>query len=283
MENNSSDLTTETVAECLQQKLGPMDPIVLHAPIPFFMGFDAGGRADIYQFKNHLNGIVYVTAELSGSGQKESILGPYELMICHREESDWGPKLISALGYYTIEASVNPGDTMELPLDIVEDSNIKAIIFDKYEEVETKNGKIGLMVCIGITAEELKFKFQEYPLGGGLLIHLLKNNGVYPFTELKRNSIDFGKEYKSCSSEDTAAEKVITTGKNKGVNGLQILFGIIGIILLIKQYQAFRINTFLYLSLFAFLVSYLVKKFNIRTVYELVERIKKLRGLSEDN
>lgn len=104
----------------------------MHRP-PFEMGFDAGGVSDIYIYKNHLNGVVYLTADLIGKKQKPSDAGNYELMICTPNENKWCANLISHLAYYTLDASLKTGHTMDLGGNyLLENSNIKALIFSKY-------------------------------------------------------------------------------------------------------------------------------------------------------
>ncbi len=50
----------------MESVLGPCDDIVGHAAIPFDIGADNGGGADIIYFKKHVSGIVSVTSELIG-------------------------------------------------------------------------------------------------------------------------------------------------------------------------------------------------------------------------
>ena len=67
----------------LERVLGPMDNIVGHAVIPFFVG----GALDIYYFSSHIPGTVIATMELIGSdgkGPKPNRLGLYELVTCTR-------------------------------------------------------------------------------------------------------------------------------------------------------------------------------------------------------
>ena len=82
-------------AAALASVLGPGDGMVFHAPHPFALG----GHADVLGFFHHLPGAVYVTAELTG--KPEACYANYELMICHRAASDWGPNVISRLAPYT--------------------------------------------------------------------------------------------------------------------------------------------------------------------------------------
>jgi hypothetical protein len=44
-------------------------------------------------------------------------------------------------------------------------------------------------LCIGITKPELEFKLEH---GAHKLLALLKSHGVYPFTDLERDSVPLG-------------------------------------------------------------------------------------------
>ena len=160
---------------------------VLHSTIPFEMGWDIGGGADVYVYKNVINGEAYLTADLIGKKQGKNTIGNYELMICLPERQDWGVNLISNLAYYTIEASLNSGETMDLGGNfLLEDSDITALIFSKYADFKVKRKKYGILLVIGITSEELNWAKEN---GGEELILKLKEKGVYPMTDLKRKSI----------------------------------------------------------------------------------------------
>ena len=171
----------------IETVLGQHSDTVLHSTIPFEMGWDIGGGADVYVYKNVINGEAYLTADLIGKKQGKNTIGNYELMICLPERQDWGVNLISNLAYYTIEASLNSGETMDLGGNfLLEDSDITALIFSKYADFKVKRKKYGILLVIGITSEELNWAKEN---GGEELILKLKEKGVYPMTDLKRKSI----------------------------------------------------------------------------------------------
>ncbi len=91
------DFYSSEIQEQIEGILGKHSDTVLHSPVPFEMGFDIGGRADIYIFKNHIDGVVYLTTDLIGKKQAKNSIGNYELMICHSKTQDWGANLISKL------------------------------------------------------------------------------------------------------------------------------------------------------------------------------------------
>jgi hypothetical protein len=180
------EFNSPRIQEKIEQILGKPENVVLHSPVPFQLGYDAGGRADVYLYKNHIDGIVYVTGDLTGQKQKSSDAGNYEFMIAHKAEDKWGPELISSLAYYTCDASINSGHTMGLGAFALPENTVKAIIFDKYATFRIGLKKYGLMLIIGITEDELEWKKRN---GGAKLIEKLKEKNIYPLTDLKRRSI----------------------------------------------------------------------------------------------
>ncbi len=173
-------------AGALAQVLGSGHDNVFHAPHPFQLG----GQADVMAFFHHLPGAVYVTAELTG--KPKACYADYELMICHRSPDDWGPNIISRLAPYTQEAYISAGETMDIDNATPPDSRIKAFIFDTYSAFTMFGQKLDLRLCLGITKPELQFKMQHGP---DQLLALLRRHGVYPFTDLKRESIPLPTEH----------------------------------------------------------------------------------------
>jgi hypothetical protein len=167
-------------ASALAQALGSDHDELLHAPHPFSLG----GHADVIAFHHHLKGVVYVTAELTG--KPDASYADYELMVCHRAASDWGPSVISRLAPYTQEAYIAGGESLDIDQATPPESRIKAFLFDTYGTF-TVFGRVNeLRLCIGITKSELEFKLKH---GSDDLLALLKSHGVYPFTDLDRDSV----------------------------------------------------------------------------------------------
>jgi Suppressor of fused protein (SUFU) len=171
----------------IETVLGPSHDMVGHAPVPFDLGADIGGAADIIYFKKHLKGIVSVTSELIGHyEQVQNDFGNYELMICHRDDEPWGANVISRLAYYTLEAKLNPGETMDIGSALPDDSTLAAFLFFNYATFKVRGRKAGLLLCVGITADELKAcragKREKVE-------NALKAAKVYPFTDLYRKSV----------------------------------------------------------------------------------------------
>jgi hypothetical protein len=183
--------------------LGKPSDTVLHAVIPFQLG----GSADVLQFPDFTPGITYVTAEMTGKevGQLPTTLGNYELMICARQELGDAGDLISKLGSHTCEAELEPGETMDVGA-FFGDSTIRALLFTHPREqpvhFDFLGQRYGLLLCIGITAEELQFKQKH---GSESLLALLREQGVFPYTSPSRPSISLpggGSFFSRCSGGD---------------------------------------------------------------------------------
>ena len=170
-------------AEALATVLGSGHDEVYHAPHPFSLG----GQADVMAFTHHLNGVVYVTAELTG--KPDACYADYELMVCHRTPQEWGRDVISRLAPYTQEAYIGAGESMDIDEATPPESQIKAFLFDTYATFTLFGYPNELRLCIGITKAELQFKMQH---GGDKLLERLKRDGVYPFTDLERGSVSLG-------------------------------------------------------------------------------------------
>jgi hypothetical protein len=166
----------------LKSVLGEADGMVLHAMIPFYLG----GQADVICFRKHVPGRVAATCELLGEeGQIKNDLGTYELMIAHRDDNDWGPNIISRLARYTCDAQLDPGHTMEIRPEVPEGSTIAGFLFCDYARFSYGGQDAGLLLCLGITADEL-----EHCIAGRRdeVLAALKAAGVFPYTDLFRES-----------------------------------------------------------------------------------------------
>ncbi len=138
-------------------------------------------------FKRHLAGRVAVTADLIGNpGQRRNSLGAYELMICHRDDDDAGPNLISRLANVSLEADIEPGHTIDIGPAAPKGSTISAFLFFDFARFKVRGEDAGLLLCLGITQDELK----QCRRGKRAIVETaLKAKGVYPFTEWRRKSV----------------------------------------------------------------------------------------------
>ena len=100
--------------------------------------------------------------------------------------ADWGPNVISRLAPYTQEAYIAAGESMDIEQATPPESKIKAFLFDTYGTFSLFEQENELRLCLGITKPELQFKMKHGP---DALLQLLKRHGVYPFTDLERDSV----------------------------------------------------------------------------------------------
>jgi len=166
-----------------EQVLGKSEDTIVTAPVPIYLG----GDADVLIFKNHVDGVAYVTAGLIGDGsQKQTDLGEYELMMCFREENEWAPSLLSRLAPYTFQRALKSGETMDIAPAMPENSTISSLLFVSYQELTVNEADAGILLCIGITKSE----FAECQKNGpSSMIAKLKESGVFPFTDPERDSV----------------------------------------------------------------------------------------------
>jgi hypothetical protein len=129
-------------SDALAQVFGSGHDDVLHAPHPFLLG----GDAEVVAFHHHLDGAVYVTAELTG--KPGASFADYELMICHRSAQDWGPSVISRLAPYTQEAYIDSGESMDIDQATPPDSRIKAFLLTRTRSSRCQLGERA-SACIG--------------------------------------------------------------------------------------------------------------------------------------
>lgn len=167
----------------LESVLGPVEDKVYHAMVPFTIG----GTADVVVFRDHVDGVVYVTADLIGDeDSKPNAMGQYELMICVSEEDEWACSLLSNLATYTREAVLSPYDTMSIGGALPQPTEIVAFVYLPYATLDVGGRKAGLLLCLGITQSEFDY-IQENDIED--LVEALGQAGIFPRTDLKRSSM----------------------------------------------------------------------------------------------
>jgi hypothetical protein len=163
--------------------LGRADDVVYHAALPLYLG----GDADMLRFHPPGMGVTYVTSDLIGDDRQiQNELGNYELMICLRAHAIWAPNLLCRLARYTLEARLNPWETMDIGPALPKDSALTALAFIPHAKFKVRDRDCGLLLCLGITPEELR-AFHEW--GPEFVLDRLKQKAVFPFSELKRRSV----------------------------------------------------------------------------------------------
>jgi hypothetical protein len=173
--------------EALSKLLGPADEAVMTPAVPIYLG----GSAEVLTFRGYVKGVTYVTAGLTGGvadvPQVPNRKGEYELMICTPTEEPRAAKLISMLSRYTLEAELNPGETMGCPP--ISGSEIKALLFAEPEvrgPFELRGKQYGLLLCVGITGPELDGAMKG---SSEELLAAMKQENVFPFTDFARKTL----------------------------------------------------------------------------------------------
>lgn len=183
----------------IEHILGKSYNIVGHAIIPF----DVGGAVDMYYFTKHIPGTGFATMELldpNGNGPKPNSLGTYELVAftkepynAHEEKTAFSVIERKICSYFTNianfgkDATLNPGDTIEIP---VNDTESRYLVFDHYTP-DSKKFMIGdrehhLLLCMEIFRDESDYARAK---GSNELFTLLKQKGIYPYSDLNRKSV----------------------------------------------------------------------------------------------
>ncbi|PQO47112.1 suppressor of fused domain protein [Blastopirellula marina] len=205
-----ADAWYEEKSAIMQQVLGPEHNMVMHSVIPYAVG----GGLDLFYYPNGMiPGTAIATKELSelpGEGSKNSVFSCYELVMFTRQElslDNVGNKetpfgkvhssingILNVIAPYSVEATLNPGETCEFPADM-EKLGGKCLIFDAYgkaQKVENACGMgpakvpFGLLAVIEIFPEEMEYAREA---GGGHLLEKLKAAGHYPYSDLDREAV----------------------------------------------------------------------------------------------
>jgi hypothetical protein len=190
----------EMKSKGLEHVLGKSDSIVGHAIIPF----EIGGAVDMYYYPNGIKGTGFATMELiqpDGTGPVPNRNGTYELVAFTKlpyasDTSETHPfnlierrtcGIFTAIGSYSFEAKLEPGETMEIP---EEDSSTKCIVFDEYKPDNKKfligDKRHGLLLVIEIFRDEMEYAMEN---GSQELLKKLKAKGYYPYSDLDRPSV----------------------------------------------------------------------------------------------
>ncbi|MEQ8846581.1 suppressor of fused domain protein [Botrimarina sp.] len=182
--------------------LGEEAEWVLHALIPY----EIGGSLDSYYYRSPTSGTAVATKELSllpHQGPSNDRLTTYELVGFMRgpfaREDVNNPNtpagiverrlrsFLNLIARYSEEATLNRFETCAIPTENVDESEYPLVVFDEFARFEIDaNTTFGLLAVIEILPTEFEYK-QQY--GGDALIDLLKQEGVYPFTEPDRTPV----------------------------------------------------------------------------------------------
>lgn len=175
--------------EALEHLFGAASADVTHSVVPV----ELEGRADVLRFEQHIvGGTLYVTADLTGPNGAQAPNGrwnQYELAICQRGNHPWAADVISQIASFTVHEPLRPGETMEIAWRVPQPSTICAFLFVDYGSFRLYHRHCGVLLCVGITAEELAECLES---GSTVVLEQLRGAGIFPFTDLDRESFHGG-------------------------------------------------------------------------------------------
>jgi hypothetical protein len=158
----------------------------------------------MYYYPNGIKGTGFATMELiqpDGTGPVPNRNGTYELVAFTKipyssDTTETHPfnlierrtcGIFTAIGSYSFEAKLEPGETLEIPED---DGPNKCIVFDDYKpdnkEFSIGNQKLGLLLVIEVFRDEMEYAMEN---GSQKLLKRLKEKGYYPYSDLDRPSV----------------------------------------------------------------------------------------------
>jgi hypothetical protein len=170
----------------LEAVLGPSEETIYHSRVPLARG----GDPDILVFRSFLPGFTYVTADLTMEARDYQIpgsLGHFEIAMCTREDAPWALEILVRLARYTFEVEIGPGHDMELGAELGSCSALYFTTFDESAEFRVGGDSFGLLLGIGLTADELSFLRSSGQATA--LQSKLRQANVYPYTDPHRPSV----------------------------------------------------------------------------------------------
>lgn len=185
----------------MEASLGREHDLVLHAMFPYAQG----GALDQYFYPHGLPGTAIATKELSeypNRGPSNRRYHVYEMVMFTKHAFDRDAALdsetpfgraranmaaiLNAIGPYSAEATLNPGDTLEFPPDMGELGGRCLIVdgFACHSDEVVKD--FGLLVVIEVFRSEMKHARWRR---GARLIAKLKDRGYYPYSDMDREPV----------------------------------------------------------------------------------------------
>jgi hypothetical protein len=191
----------EHKSQLLESSLGESHDTVMHAIIPYAIG----GALDLYYYPNGLPGTAIATMELSelpNEGSSNDMYRSYEIVMFTRHQIDLASAyddstafgrahkninaILNIIAPYSAEATLNPNDTCEFPVEI-EHVGGKCLIFDAYAcHSDDMVENFGLLAIIEIFRSEMEYARTH---GASELFNRLKAKGYYPYSDLDRDPV----------------------------------------------------------------------------------------------
>ena len=92
------------------------------------------------------------------------------------------------IGRYSLEVTIEPGETAEIPADNGEP--MKCLLFDEWKkegvEPRINNKRFGFLLCMEIHKSEMEYAMKN---GSSGVIEKLKEKGYYPYSDLDRDPV----------------------------------------------------------------------------------------------
>ncbi len=196
----------ENKVKMFEQLLGPSHTTVITA----LTGWELGGPVDLWVFPNHIEGTIFSTMQLVFPGNKEQVsnsLGKFELAAATRYKPSSTPQapaegdelnpnsyefqsveirsILSGAARYSCMTRIEPGETAEVEPETPGEPNT-CLMFDTLFQSNQTNGLCGSLLVIKVHPSELDYAREN---GSDALFSLLKDAGVYPFSDLDRKAI----------------------------------------------------------------------------------------------
>jgi len=169
----------------LTKRLGPKDDSVIHA----IVGFECGGPPDLLRFRQtpDIKGVTYVTSDLLWCEQQiPNTIGRYELAISLPEESQWAEHILFKLAHFSLEQTINVGNTIDITEWVEPDCLIKGLIVTRLLSFQLDEQPYCVLYFVGLTRAELDYALEHKD---GKIAIRMKDAGAFPVTKLLRESV----------------------------------------------------------------------------------------------
>lgn len=171
----------------LTRALGPLGPETIAA----IVGFDMGGPLSFRTIGGNSGFVTYVSCELAvRDEQQASSFGRFEVLAtCDSEE--WVRSVLTGVGAMSLEVAFDDGHTLDIGGWVntgwlKRKPPLQGLLFSEEYGVNIDGQPYGVMRCVGITRQELKFaQSKSVPE----LVAKLSQAGIYPNTLVGRASV----------------------------------------------------------------------------------------------
>lgn len=190
----------EQKSDIMERRLGQEHDVVMVSSVPF----EYGGPLPLYYYPNDILGTGIASKSLSLKGS-ESVSNEkyqsFELLMFTKNKIDlesaydtdsaFGQahlnisNIINPIAEFAQRVTLNPYETCEFPEDLPEIGG-KCLIFHDYRSDTEEVESFGLMLVMEIFPSELAFARRYHP---SILITLLTEHGVYPYSDLNREPV----------------------------------------------------------------------------------------------